>query len=49
MGYFLSESNKCECRLRMFTHLTEARSLRNVLVINELLVVSDESVKKRER
>ena len=30
---------------RIFTQLTEARSLRNVLVINELFAISDESVK----
>ena len=32
-------------KTRISTHLTEAQSLRNVLVINELFVISDESVK----
>ena len=32
-------------KTRILTHLTEVRSLRNVLVINELFVISDESVK----
>ena len=31
-------------KTRIFTHLTDARSFRNVLVINELFVISQESV-----